>query len=339
MFVRRILLLAVWIVSADLATTAAEPDSGNQSATVQRPSEPAPVSIERRRAAAALIAQLGSPRFDVREEATKSLEQFGPDAVEPLLAAAQGESLEVTCRALRALAAISALDDVATFDAIETGLEKLGASANHSAARRASVLLASLGHRRWKMAIVRIRDLGGIVQRMDALADSEIDILDISPDEPVRPTVILDDNWKGGGAGLINLQRLAARGPAPTVYVTKNSTIPPDAIAQLQRAVPQMLIEPRGNAMLGVSFNPLGDCRVQHVGPNSAAEKAGIKAGDLILKYEGEELSNSKRLIDITGEHNPGDKVVLEVLRGIETITVEAQLTRWALKLPSDPKK
>lgn len=338
MIVRRILLVAVWIVFVNLAKAGDEPARAGQSAAGERPAESAN-QAERRRAAALLIAQLGSPRFDVREEATKKLEQFGADAVAPLLAAAGGDSLEVTCRALRALGAISASDDIATFDAVEAGLEKLSASVNHSAARRSSALLSSLAHRRWRMAILRIRDLGGIVRRMDLAPGQEKEILDSLPEEYVLPTVILTDTWKGGGAGLVNLQRLAARGIPPTVYVTKGSGVPADAIAQVQQAVPQMRVEPRGNAMLGVTFAVDGDCVVRAVSPNSAADKAGMKDGDRIVKYDGEALTSSKRLVEITGDHKPGDKVIVEVLRGVETITLEAQLTGWAVEIPSEPKK
>lgn len=339
MILRRLLLVAVSIVSVDLARAGEDPPRGGQTIAVERPAGPSATQAERRRAAAELIAQLGSPRFDVREEATKKLEQFGAEAVAPLLVAAGGESLEVTCRALRVLGTISASADIETFDAIEAGLEKLSASTNQSAARRALTLLGSHSHRRWKMAIVRIRDLGGIVRRMDLAAGQEKEILDALPEEYVLPTVILDDNWKGGGAGLVNLQRLAARGIPPTVYVTKGAAISPDAIAELQRAVPQIKIEPRGNAMLGVTFIADGDCLVRAVSPNSAAEKAGIREGDKIVKYDGEALTSSKRLVEITGDHKPGDKVVVEVLRGTEVVTLEAQLTGWAPGLPAGPKK
>lgn len=174
---------------------------------------------------------------------------------------------------------------------------------------------------------------------MDLAPGQEKEILDSLPEEYVLPTVILTDTWKGGGAGLVNLQRLAARGIPPTVYVTKGSGVPADAIAQVQQAVPQMRVEPRGNAMLGVTFAVDGDCVVRAVSPNSAADKAGMKDGDRIVKYDGEALTSSKRLVEITGDHKPGDKVIVEVLRGVETITLEAQLTGWAVEIPSEPKK
>jgi len=78
---------------------------------------------------------------------------------------------------------------------------------------------------------------------------------------------------------------MAVRSPLPTVYVTDNVGIPAEAIDNLQRAVPGLRVEARGQAMLGVKFDVVGGtCRVKGVKPYSAAEKAGIKPGDSHLE-------------------------------------------------------
>src|ERR1700693_3802479 len=103
------LLVAAALVTAERATADDKPAGGAPAAAGEQPADAGDASKltdERRRAAAALIGQLGSPRFEVREEATKKLEQSGIDAVGPLLAAAGGDNLEVTCRAIRALGVI-----------------------------------------------------------------------------------------------------------------------------------------------------------------------------------------------------------------------------------------
>jgi hypothetical protein len=351
MVVRHILPAVVWIVAAGLPAIGGGPPGGEDApAEVESPRDPASMRAERRQAAASLILQLASLRYEIREEATKKLEKLGIDAVEPLFAAAAGENLEVTCRAIRALAAIYDSEDDAAFDAAEIALEQLAESPNRSAAQRAAAVLSpqelfwtldadKRRIRRWKRAIARIRELGGIVNAVDSATGQARQIAEPSGDEAVQLMVVLEAGWKGGGAGLVNLKRMAVRVPWPMVYVIDGVSLPPGALDNLQRAVPQMRIEGRGRALLGISCPLDRPCRVGRVQPDSAADKAGIQVGDVILKYDGELLEGFERLIEITGAHKPGDRVELEVRRGEATIRLEARLTGWALEKSADPGK
>jgi len=49
--------------------------------------------------------------------------------------------------------------------------------------------------------------------------------------------------------------------------------------------------------------------------PDSAAEKVGLKEGDIILEFDGEKITTSNSLAKIIMRYNPGDKVVLKILR------------------------
>ncbi|SYZ72124.1 exported hypothetical protein [Candidatus Zixiibacteriota bacterium] len=53
---------------------------------------------------------------------------------------------------------------------------------------------------------------------------------------------------------------------------------------------------------------------INRVIPNSPADKAGLKAGDIILSLDGTDLTTSEQLADLVGEHNSGDKVKLDVM-------------------------
>ena len=54
---------------------------------------------------------------------------------------------------------------------------------------------------------------------------------------------------------------------------------------------------------------------VETVGEESAAEKAGIEAGDIILKVDGKNVTTSPRLQEIIAQHGPGDKIDVVVNR------------------------
>ena len=50
--------------------------------------------------------------------------------------------------------------------------------------------------------------------------------------------------------------------------------------------------------------------------PGSAAEKAGIEPGDIILEFNNEKITTENSLTEIIMKYKPGDKVVLRILRG-----------------------
>jgi serine protease Do len=65
---------------------------------------------------------------------------------------------------------------------------------------------------------------------------------------------------------------------------------------------------------------------VATVVPNSAAAKAGLKAGDVITKINGEPIEESGQLSARVGMSKPGDKVSLEIWRDKQYQTVTATL-------------
>jgi serine protease Do len=62
------------------------------------------------------------------------------------------------------------------------------------------------------------------------------------------------------------------------------------------------------------------------VWPGSAAEKAGLRIGDIILEFNGEKITTQNSLAKIIMKYNPGDKVTLKVLRGDEEKIMEVTL-------------
>jgi len=60
--------------------------------------------------------------------------------------------------------------------------------------------------------------------------------------------------------------------------------------------------------------------------PGSAAEKAGLKEGDIILEFNGEKITTENTLAKIIMKYNPGDKITLKILREGKEIIVEVTL-------------
>ncbi len=94
--------------------------------------------------------------------------------------------------------------------------------------------------------------------------------------------------------------------------------------------------------MLGVMLDPrraLSDqVVIGEVLPDSPAQKAGLKAGDRIVTLDGAPLGDWKDLTDRVGQHQPGDKIKLEVYRKDiqrylvikgQNVESEADLRRW----------
>jgi len=65
---------------------------------------------------------------------------------------------------------------------------------------------------------------------------------------------------------------------------------------------------------------------VAKVEPDSAADRAGLKAGDVILKLNGTPIIDAGQLSARVGEAAPGDKVAIEVWRDGKSTTINATI-------------
>jgi serine protease Do len=60
--------------------------------------------------------------------------------------------------------------------------------------------------------------------------------------------------------------------------------------------------------------------------PDSAAEKAGLQEGDIILEFDGEKITAENTLTKMIQKHEPGDEVVLKILKDGEEKEITAIL-------------
>lgn len=88
--------------------------------------------------------------------------------------------------------------------------------------------------------------------------------------------------------------------------------------------------EDENRAMLGVTTE--GDdkgAEILSVTKESAAEKAGLKKGDIITKIGDRKIEGSDDVTDAIRNHKPGDKVSVTYLRDGKSQTSTAELTKW----------
>jgi hypothetical protein len=83
------------------------------------------------------VKELDADSFAARQAATRSLIAAGRPVIDAVAKAAEGESLEVTTRAMEVLTRLYQSEDAATRDAAKAALEKLTSSKNAVAARQA----------------------------------------------------------------------------------------------------------------------------------------------------------------------------------------------------------
>jgi serine protease Do len=70
------------------------------------------------------------------------------------------------------------------------------------------------------------------------------------------------------------------------------------------------------------------DARIAEVAAESPAEKAGVKPGDVITRFDGKEVTTFESLVELVGEKRPGDKVKIEVKRGDDTFLLDLVIGR-----------
>jgi len=66
--------------------------------------------------------------------------------------------------------------------------------------------------------------------------------------------------------------------------------------------------------------------RIEDILPNSPADRANFKKGDVIISIDAYEVSSLKDFSEILKKYEPGDKVRIKFLRDQKEIDVEVEL-------------
>jgi serine protease Do len=130
--------------------------------------------------------------------------------------------------------------------------------------------------------------------------------------------------WRDGKSALVgNLVASAGTGEMPVGV---------GIISVAVRELPKGRRGPRNptaGGYLGIALDPdAAGAKVNQVMTKSAAEKAGLKANDIILKVSGQAIEDMEALLETLQGHKPGDVVQLQVKRGDKEIELEAKLDK-----------
>jgi S1-C subfamily serine protease len=67
--------------------------------------------------------------------------------------------------------------------------------------------------------------------------------------------------------------------------------------------------------------------RFADVRDGTPAAKAGLKAGDILIEFDGKDIANLYDFTFALRAHKPGDTVVVKVMRGSQKIEANVLLT------------
>ncbi|MGZ8556792.1 MAG: PDZ domain-containing protein [Chitinophagaceae bacterium] len=92
----------------------------------------------------------------------------------------------------------------------------------------------------------------------------------------------------------------------------------------------QLLNSDENRAMLGVTTDHADKgAEIQSVSKQSAAEKAGLKKGDIITKIDDKKIETPDDLTEAIRDHKPGNKVSITYLRDKKEQKATAELGKW----------
>jgi len=115
-----------------------------------------------------------------------------------------------------------------------------------------------------------------------------------------------------------------ACGLGPKPGARRSETISSDAPPKTR---PESVTERRASLGTMPDFSHSGvGVRVQQVMPGSAAEAAGILAGDVVIELDGQEVTDLRAYSALLKAHLPGDEVTVKVLREGAELTLTAIL-------------
>jgi hypothetical protein len=273
------------------------------------------------------IEDLAAEQFAQREAASKSLAAAGARAVGPVQTAIGRGDLEISSRGVEILRLILEGEDLAAAERAERALEELAEEDDATISRLAGTTLDFHTLGMAESARAKVESLGAVVTE------------GFLPSGRRGLHVIVNAGWRGTwedfrllarmrGVAHLGLHGLKLEPPGLAVlgrmrgierlelYGTKADEA---AVTTLKEKLAPAVIDWRKGAKLGVAGTPgvIGPCVLNHVQEGSAASRAGIQIGDVVLEIDGVAVHNFEALTERVGRREPGEKIELKVERSL----------------------
>jgi hypothetical protein len=307
--------------------------------------------------------------FERREDASQRLVEMGAAVIPSILAAVRGtvgpspvaaaerqeeststsrppgrqrsgESPEVIRRLLGVLEDLLVSADPDAADQADLALEELAISGSHAAVvAGAETILQRHAAVREVRALEALTRLGAEVSQSGGPADpAGVLFLRQGPRvipgalEPAALVIVLGTEWKGGTDGLRHLRRLQSH-QVHQIYTVRGNGVPLEKVNELVAHLPGVSVQERG-AYLGISS--VGDadvCIVRSVQPGSPAERAGLRAGDIVVALDEQPVLRFYDLVEALKTLSDGTRVTLRVERpgATESLAIPVVLGKWNL--------
>lgn len=291
----------------------------------------------------AWLAGLDSPLYAERERSTDALLAAGASAVPYLKRAAHGDSLEAADRAVWVLQQLAERGEQPLQLAV---LEVLVATKRFPAV--ASQADAALAELQAHLCRDRLESLGAeFVSTADRTTFTG-DINDLQMNIKVNTN---RDQWTGNGEDLLLLTKLRqvskltiasqmldneivakiAAIEGLTSLTLIETSVDVEMMRQLNEKFPDLRVIFHSRAKLGVQFIEGQPLTITVVQPGTPADRAGMRAGDRVTKFAGEEVETFDRLTALIAQYPPGKSVDITVERAGEEVVLTAELggTDW----------
>ena len=320
-FHRLLVVVTAMAVAASSAACAGEPDTA---------------------AIARWIDELGSPQFAQREAASKSLVAAGHPAVPAVEAAILRGDLEVATRGIEIVRELLAGEPELAAEA-EAVLERCAEQGGPATGRLAEATLDFHYVGTAAAARTQLESLGAVFEERPLVEQAGLEVV-FGQDwtggvEDLRQLVRLRGLVAVGFHGVpIDSQTLAIIGRLERLKQLElfGTGLEDAAVTELAARLPAARIDVRQGGKLGVGAIAFGGpCEVRTVEPGSAADQAGVRAGDVILAVDDMPIADFDGLTARVAGRRPGEQLRLLVSReggaggDLEQLEFDVRLDAW----------